>query len=80
MDPVNGSPQWIRTWLATNKAPIPNETFSVNTREQRFKAVEQSNLRLRYSKPGRGIQGESTNSQGTNDKQILRKTWRPSTP
>jgi hypothetical protein len=80
MDPVFGAPSWIRTWLTTNKAPTPNETHSINTRQQRFKAVEQSNLKFQYPGYGKGVQGESVNSHSTSDKQVLKKTWRPFTP
>lgn len=78
MDPVFGSPKWIRTWVTTNKAPTPPVISAQYPRKRG--AVENPNKALRYSGPGRGVQGESTNSQSTNDKQILKKTWRPSTP
>ena len=76
MDPVFGSPQWIRTWLVSNHAPQPPV---IRQAVQAPGGLEMPRTHS-WSGPGRGVQGESTNSQSTNDKQILKKTWRPSTP
>lgn len=75
MDPVFGSPYYVRMPLTPNKQRSVSQQFQYDA-SLGYKADEMS-LKYAYGTPGRGVQGESVNSQNNASKQILKKSWKP---
>ena len=68
------SKQLGRKLLKVNNQSSVKQVFQYV--EPTLKSVANPSV-VTWSGPGRGVEGESTNSSSTNDDQILRKNWRP---
>lgn len=75
MDSVFGSPKINRQILRKNGGTL-KQTFEFNP--VRGKGAEEFSSVYSWASPGRGVQGESVNSQNNASKQVIKKSWRAS--
>lgn len=75
MDEVFGSPKMMRQTLRVNQRRGIKQHFDFNTNLGYKSKASPSVVSWRNS--GRGVQGESVNSQNNAYKQVVRRNWRP---
>ena len=75
MDSVYGSPRMIRKPLRPNQQRGITQHFPYNA-NLGYKSKANPSV-VTWSSPGKGVQGESVNSQNVASKFILRKNWKP---
>lgn len=75
MDEVFGSPKMQRQTLRVNQRRGIKQHFGFNT-NLGYKSKAEPSV-VSWSNRGRGVQGESVNSQNVNSKFIVRKNWKP---
>jgi hypothetical protein len=75
MDEVFGSPKMQRQPLRVNQRRGIKQHFDFNT-NLGYKSKAEPSV-VSWSNRGRGVQGESVNSQNVASKFIVRKNWKP---
>ena len=75
MDEVFGSPKMQRQTLRVNQRRGIKQHFGFNT-NLGYKSKAEPSV-VSWANRGRGVQGESVNSQNVNSKFIVRRNWKP---
>lgn len=75
MDEVFGSPKMQRQTLRVNQRRGIKQHFGYNT-NLGYKSKAEPNV-VSWSNRGRGVQGESVNSQNVASKFVVRRNWKP---
>jgi hypothetical protein len=75
MDEVFGSPKMQRQTLRVNQRRGIKQHFGFNT-NLGYKSKAEPSV-VSWANRGKGVQGESVNSQNVNSKFIVRKNWKP---
>ena len=75
MDEVFGSPKMMRQTLRVNQRRGIKQHFGFNA-NLGYKSKAEPSV-VSWANRGRGVQGESVNSQNVASKFIVRKNWKP---
>lgn len=75
MDEVFGSPKMQRQTLRVNQRRGIKQHFGFNT-NLGYKSKAEPSV-VSWANRGKGVQGESVNSQNVNSKFIVRRNWKP---